>query len=202
VLATNYLPTFSAHDAAFIDRLLVLPFYTCFYKTEEQRERSQRMGSRYFVEARNPEEIIEAVRAERAQVLHYLASRYQEMENDIPESEQTLEVKRLYVEENNDIFQFIADFVEFDITRDFFTPTRDLVEFYNEENNTKFSSKYVIMRLREVYPQVQTHANMINGKYTRGLKHVRLKYGAYPEGYMGNSTQAERGEFELKEVQF
>lgn len=207
VLSTNYLPTFSAHDAAFIDRLLVLPFYTCFYKTEEQKERAKLKGSRYFVKARNPEEIVEAIRAERAQILYYLAMRYQELDISIPESAEALESKQHYVDDNDDIFKFLEDFLEYDLAppnglKYYFTPTKDLVTFYNEENNTKYSAKYVVMRLKEVYPHVDMTSKMVDGKLTRGFKGIRIKLGVYPEGWGGNYTTEEREKLKVEEAEF
>lgn len=207
VLSTNYLPTFSAHDAAFIDRVLVLPFYTCFYKSEEQSERAKRMGSQYFVEAKDPSKIREAVLEERAQILYYLAKRYQELENDIPESLECRQAKSHYIEDNNDIFKFLEEFVEFSEAPEngkkyYFTPTKDLVNFYNEENNTRYSAKYVSMRVREVYPLVDTFSKNVDGRLTRGLKHIRIKYGAYPEGWQGNYTPEEVEQIKLDNAEF
>ena len=190
VLATNYLPSFSAHDAAFINRLLILPFYTCFYSSEEEKERAESKGSRYFKVAKDP---LEEVKQERAQILLYLAKRYQELENTLPESGECLEAKRHYVDDNNDIVKFLTEFVEYSDEKNWFTPTKDLVDFYNEENNSRYSSKFVIMRLKELYPLVEAASKMLNGKLTRGVKHIRLKVGAYPEGYTGNHTKEELG---------
>ena len=202
VLSTNYLPTFSAHDAAFIDRILVLPFYTCFYKTEEQKERAKSKGSRYFIEAKDPADVVEAIKEERASVLYYLASRYQEIEHSIPESKESEESKNHYIDDNNDIFRFLKEFCEYSDKDDYFTPTKDLVNFYNEENNTRYSAKYVVLRLKEVYPQAYTSAKIIGKeikKLTRGIRGIRLRYGAYPEGYTGNFTQEEIEEKQREE---
>lgn len=207
VLATNYLPTFSAHDAAFIDRVIILPFYTCFYKGEEQRERSQRRGSRYFMEAKDPKGMMEAIKSERAKILYYLATRYMELDKDIPESPECRNAKGHYVDDNNDIFKFFEEFLEFSDEPDnglpfWFTPSRDITNFYNEENNTRFSSKFVSMRIREVYPLVETASKKVDGKLTRGLKHVRITHGAYPEGYSGNYTEIERKKLDIQEAAF
>jgi hypothetical protein len=114
-----------------------------------------------------------------------------------------MESKRHYVDDNNDIIKFIHEFVEFSEApqnglKYWFTPTKDLVDYYNTENNTRYSSKFVMMRLKEVFPMIETGSKMIDGKLTRGVKHIRLKYGAYPEGYTGNFTDEE----EFVEAQF
>lgn len=208
VLATNYLPKFSAHDSAFISRVLILPFKTCFYSNESERTNARRRGATHFVPAVDPQKIKRDILKERPQILYYLAKRYQEIqENGIPESEVSLDSKKHYVDDNNDLIQFIEDFVEYDVkpengVRYYFTPTKDLVDFYNSENNTKASAKFVVMRLREVYPLAETYSKMVNGKLTRGLKHIRIKFGAYPEGWMGNYTQEELDRLKMEHADF
>lgn len=195
ILSTNYLPAFSAHDSAFINRLLVLPFYTCFYKDEEEKERAKAKGSRHFVKSKDVVKLTGDILKERAQVLYYLAARYQQLGNAIPESVECLAVKKHYVDDNDDITQFLTEFCESNTAPEgmnfYFTPTRDIVNFYNEENNTRYSSKFVIMRLKEVFPNVETASKKIDGKLTRGVKNIRLKMDAYPEGYTGNYTKEE-----------
>jgi P4 family phage/plasmid primase-like protien len=202
VLSTNYLPTFSAHDAAFIDRLLILPFYTCFYKTEEQKERAGRRGSRYFIESRDPDAIKAEVLAERAQVLYYLAMRYQEISGGaIPESAECLEAKRHYVDDNNDIFQFFNEFLE--EGEEYFTPSKDLVDFYNEENNTRYSGKFVAMRLKEAFPNVVTgKSHYVDGRKMRGIWGIRICYGAFPQGWQGNFSSKELSIVKMQEAEF
>jgi P4 family phage/plasmid primase-like protien len=199
VLSTNYLPAFSAHDNAFIDRVLILPFYSNFYNSEEQKDAAERRGSKYFYPAQDLTKRLNDIRSERAQILFYLAKRYQELTAEIPESDECLQSKRHYIDDNNDIVQFLQEFVEYDPDHGhkYFTPTRDLVNFYNSENNTRYSSKFVIMRLKEVYPYVETASRLVNGKLTRGIRNVRLKWGAYPEGYQGNYTPEEIRDAEL-----
>ena len=116
----------------------------------------------------------------------------------IPESPECEAAKKHYIEDNNDIVNFISEFVEFDDApsgeiKYWFTPTRDLTDFYNDENNTRYSSKFVVMRVREVFPMVEAFSKVINGKLTRGIKHIRLKANAYPEGYAGNFAEQQGG---------
>ena len=204
VLSTNYLPSFSAHDNAFVDRLLILPFYTCFYDSEEKQEAGKRGGSRYFYPAKDINEIKSEVMQERAKILYYLARRYQELGINIPESEECQTAKKHYIQDNNSIQDLIHEVVEFDETGEFdwFTPTQDIVSYYNEDQNTKYSSKWILMRLKEVLPLVENHSKRINGKLTRGLKNIRLRHGVYPEGYAGNFTQEEIRTCELIESSF
>jgi P4 family phage/plasmid primase-like protien len=203
VLATNYLPTFSAHDNAFIERVLILPFYTCFYNGEEQKKRAEAKGSKYFIEARDAMEVEQEIKAERADILYYLASRYQEIaDKDIPASAESLEARRRYVDDNDDITKFLKEMCEFNADMTYFTPTKDLVQLYNEENYTKYSAKFVIMRLKEVFPLAQNSSRVINGKLTRGIAGIRLRMGAYPDGWLGNYTQEEIEDFHKQEAGF
>jgi phage/plasmid-associated DNA primase len=161
-------------------------------------------GSRYFIESRDPQEIKAQIKEERAQILYYLARIYRQLDSSIPESEECLEAKRHYVDDNNDIVKFLNDFCEYDESPDngvkyYFTPTKDITNFYNEENNTRYSSKFVVMRLKEVFRNVEMVSKNINGKLTRGLKNIRLIYGAYPEGYEGNFSVVEREKYAITE---
>lgn len=191
VLSTNYLPRFSAHDNAFVNRLLILPFHTCFYDTNEKKERGKLHGSRYFKEAKNITKIKEGIQKERAQVLYYLARRYQELDLNIPESGECLEAKSHYIKDNNDILDMIHDILEFDEGRGWFTPTKDLIDYYNAEQHTKCSQHTVMTRVKQVFPLVESHSKRVNGKLARGWKNIRFKYGVYPEGYMGSFTDEE-----------
>lgn len=195
VLATNFLPDFSAHDTAFVNRILIIPFLTCFYDTEEQKEGGQRRGSQYFKPAGDGDKIKEEVVAERAKILYYLASRYQELDHTIPESKESLRAKEHYIKDNNSVMEMLYEMIEFDATKDWFTPSKDLTEYYNEEQNTKASSKRVVKWVKEVHPLAENGSKRIHGKVTRGLKHIRLVYGAYPEGYTGNFTPEEISQY-------
>lgn len=199
VLATNNLPEFGTHDIAFINRLLILPFHAHFYENEEMRLAAEKKGSRYFKPAINPEPIKRAIYTERASILMYLAKRLLEIDKVIPESKECLEAKQRYIKDNNSIIELITDMLEFDTTKNYFTPTKDLVNFYNEDQNVRYSSKFIIHRIRDVYPFVENSKKRINGKLTRGLKNIRLSYGAHPEGYNGNFTEAEVAKFILDE---
>ena len=201
VLATNFLPTFSAHDNAFVNRLLILPFQTCFYESDEMKEAAERRGAKYFKPKGNGPEIREKIMAERAQILMYLAKRYQELGVTIPESKECLKAKSHYVKDNNGIVEMITEMIEYDETKNYFTPTKDIVDFYNSEQHTRYSSRFIVSRIKEVYPMVDNHSQRINGKLTRGLRNIRLIYGAYPEGYSGNYSEEEVEKYTTEEIE-
>ena len=194
VLSTNFLPTFSAHDNAFVNRLLILPFQTCFYDSEKMKLAAEVRGAKYFKEASDIEVIKTGIFKERAQILYYLAKRYQELGHTIPESPACEKAKSHYIKDNNGVVDMIEEMLIFDDTMDYFTPTKDIVDYYNAEQNSRYSSRFIVSRIKEVYPLVDNHSKRIRGKLTRGLKHIRLIFGAYPEGYDGNYTEEERQE--------
>lgn len=199
VLATNHLPEFSTYDQAFINRLLIIPFYTNFYTSEDMKARAAKKGSRYFKEARNGVELKREILAEKGSIIYYLAQRYLELDYTIPESKECKGAKDQYIKDNSGIYEMIENIVEFSETENWFTPTKDIVNYYNEDQHTSYSSKFIISRLKEVYPFLENNTKRVNGKLTRGLKGIRLKYGAYPEGYTGNFTDAEIHKYALEE---
>ena len=201
VLSTNHLPEFGTHDSAFINRLLILPFHAHFYEDEDMRKRAEEKGSRYFMPAKDPVPIKEDIVAERASILLYLANRLIEINKAIPESPECLEAKQRYIKDNNSIMELVSEMLEFDKELNYFTPTRDLVNFYNEDQNVAYSSKFIVNRVKDVYPFVENHTKSINGKLVRGLKNIRLIYGAYPEGYQGNFTDMEISKHVLDETE-
>lgn len=209
VLSTNYLPKFQSHDNAFVNRLLILPFHTCFYDTEEKKESGKRHGSRYFKEAKNITIIKKEIKKERAQILYYLARRFQELDFNIDESPESAEAKDHYVKDNNDVLDLIHEVIEFDSSKKWFTPAKDIIDFYNSEENTKYTSHDIIQRVKRVFPLMEKGSKRVDSKLARGWKHIRLKIGLHPEGYQGNYTQEEKDEFfrkkedeELEEAQF
>ena len=203
VLSTNFLPSFSAYDNAFVNRLLILPFQTCFYDTEEMRYAAERRGAKYFKEAGDIEVIKNNIIDERAAILYYLAKRYQDLGHIIPESGECLSAKDHYVKDNNGVVDMILEMLEFDETgtKRYFTPTKDIVDYYNGDQHTNSSSKTIVGRIKEVYPLVENHSKRVGGKLTRGLKDIRLVYGAYPEGYIGNYTDEEREKYAKEEAE-
>ena len=96
----------------------------------------------------------------------------------------------------------LLEVIEFDTTKSYFTPTKDIIDYYNSEQNTKYSARFIVSRIKEVFPLVSNSSKRIHGKLTRGLKHIRLIYGAWPEGYEGNFTQEEIDAYNLEEEGF
>lgn len=204
VLATNYLPSFSAHDTAFVSRLLILPFNTCFYKTKEDKQIGEMRGAKCFIASKNPDKLKTEILEERASILYYLAMRYQELDGVIPESEECRRAKSAYIDANSDFEDFCRDFIECDPEPTngieyYFTPSKDLIDFFNAENGTKYSAKWLTMRLKEVYPIIELHSKKISGKLTRGMKHIRLVHGAYIDGYQKNYSKEEIENYQKKE---
>lgn len=192
VLATNYLPMFSAHDNAFSDRLLTIPFHTAFYNSEEEREKYSTLGAKYLKPSKNIEKLKNDIMSERAGVIKLLVTTYKNIVEDIiPESSECKELKSKYIESNDDMGSFFDDFIDYDVEAKYFTPTKDVVNFYNEENNTKYSARFLSLRIKEAFPGVTSGIKNIGGKNTRGFKGLRIKPGSYEHGYSGNYTKEE-----------
>ena len=96
VLCTNYLPSFAGGDAAFCNRLIILPF------TNPIPIKNQR----------TQEEIIQEFKSEAPGIVKRMIKHYKELIMDhnrqIPESEQCTVRKRKYIKTNDDIGLFIS----------------------------------------------------------------------------------------------
>lgn len=192
VLATNYLPMFSAHDNAFSDRLLTIPFHTAFYSNQEEKEKYENLGCKYLLPSANIDKLKIEILKERAGVIKLLVKKYQTIKEDIiPESPECKALKSKYIESNDDMGSFFNDFVDYDVDADYFTPTKDIVNFYNDENNTKYSARFLALRIKEAFPEVTSGIKQISGKNTRGFRTIRIKPGSYEEAYRGNYTESE-----------
>jgi len=170
VLTTNYLPSFSAHDGAFLDRLLVLPFYTRFYKTEE--EKKAYTGKYYLKPAKDSKVMKKEILKERAAILKLLVSRYVRRE-EIPKSPESDKLLSHYVSENDLFGNFINHYLE--IGEDFFIPTKELTHLFNDEYSTHYSSTFIVRRIKEVHHDITTERGKKDGLWQRGLRGVRLK---------------------------
>jgi P4 family phage/plasmid primase-like protien len=192
VLATNYLPMFSAHDNAFSDRLLTIPFHTAFYSNEDEKEKYRKLGCKYLLPSENIDKLKTNILKERSGIIKNMVKRYQTIKEDIiPESPECKHLKSKYIESNDDMGAFFNDFVDYDVESGYFTPTKDIVNFYNDENNTKYSARFLALRIKEAFPEVTNGIKQIGGKNTRGFKTIRIKPGSYDEAYRGNYTTAE-----------
>lgn len=171
ILATNYLPVFSAYDDAFINRLLVLPFTTSFYTNEKMKEKFEKQRRKYIVPAKNPNELREKILEERAAVLKFLVKTYISFD-DIFIADECKALLRAYISENNDLGKFLDTFTS--IEDDSFVATKYLVEFYNLEHNTHVTVQWMGRRLRQLHPELRDGRKRIDGTMQRGFYGMKL----------------------------
>jgi len=170
VLATNYLPSFSAHDGAFLDRLLVLPFYTRFYRTEEEKE--QFTGKGYLKPSKDSRNMKREILAERAGILKLLVSKYIKRE-PIPKAKESEQLLSNYISENDLFGNFMTHYLE--LGDDYFVPTKELTNLFNEEYNTRYSSSFIVRRIKEVCHEIRAGRGKKDGMWQRGLLGLRIK---------------------------
>lgn len=177
VLTTNYLPSFSAHDGAFLDRLLVLPFYTRFYRSEEEKKLFT--GKVYLKPAKDSKQMKKEILTERAAILKLLVNKYIKRE-PIPKSKESEQLLSNYVSENDLFGNFITHYLE--LGDDYFVPTKDLTSLFNDEYNTRYSSSFIVRRIKEVCLDIKTGRGKENGMWQRGLLGLRIKDQTVSEG--------------------
>lgn len=177
VLTTNYLPSFSAHDGAFLDRLLVLPFYTRFYRNEEEKKAFT--GKYYLKPSKDSKTMKREILGERAAILKLLVAKYikREVMPTSPESEKLLSH---YISENDLFGNFIKHYLE--IGEGYFTPTKELTHLFNDEYSTRYSSTFIVRRLKEAHMDITNGRGKKDGLWQRGLLGIRMKDQTVSEG--------------------
>jgi phage/plasmid-associated DNA primase len=117
ILLTNYSPRFDAQDKATINRMAIIPFSISHNKGEE--------------DFKSADDIINSLRPEYPSVVRLLAEYYIELkiehDGDIPFSEECLNYKNNYVDEQrSDLDKFVNDNIEFGLGGEYFETTEDL----------------------------------------------------------------------------
>lgn len=166
ILATNYLPSFSAYDDAFINRLLVIPFHTSFYESEAQQKEYIKKKRRYVVEAKDPNVIQKEVMEERAAVIKYLVQTYISFET-VFVSQECKEFLKTYINDNNDLGKFMDTYCVLEDNG--FVSTKYLVEFYNRENQTHITVQWMGRRLKQLHPELHDGRKRVDGTMQRGF---------------------------------
>jgi len=179
ILATNYLPSFSAYDDAFINRLLVIPFHASFYTSEEQKREFEKKKRKYVLPAKDPNIIQRDVMEERAGVLKYLIETYVSFDQ-ISVSEECKEFLKTYVNDNNDLGKFMETYCV--LQDDGFVSTKYLVEFYNAENSTHVTTQWMGRRLKQLHPELRDGRKRIDGTMQRGFYGMVLDTSGNEEG--------------------
>jgi P4 family phage/plasmid primase-like protien len=122
VLAVNDLPSFSADDTAFINRLLIIPFKMQYCRNQMEYDEAVSNGkeTKYLAFAKDKDGIVNGIREERAGVIRFLIESYvfleTALEGKIPESEECIREKKSYIKENDDLGAFLEACCEIDHT--------------------------------------------------------------------------------------
>jgi len=152
ILLTNELPRFfPANDAAFLNRLLTLPFSAVYYPDEEKKEEYIRMGvlPENLHQEKDKAKLLEDLKKEGAGIIKLLIKVYVDLRdrcnNKIPESKECKEAKKMYIEDNDTMDQFFHDNFEKSekswITTENFKQT--YLDYFGSFSKSAFLKKFI-----------------------------------------------------------
>lgn len=179
VLSTNYLPAFSAYDEAFIDRLLVIPFHTSFYSSEEQKKEFEDRKRKHIAPAQDGEKLMSSILEERAAVVKKLIRTYLDIGNEIYVSKECQQLLALYIDDNNDLGKFLETYCRLD--EEGFMSTKYLIDFYNEEHNTRYTTQWISKRLKQLHPELIATRRKVDKTVHRGFLGIILDKNGFAE---------------------
>jgi phage/plasmid-associated DNA primase len=176
LIYTNYQPRFDAHDAAVIDRLVVVPFTV-------QHER----GKKGTLQQTS---IYAKIRPEFPAIVKLLADYYIrlkiEHEGAIPLSDECANYKSRYVkEQETDLDKFVADNLEFDLSGDVFETVQAVYDrylmYYGFDTGDEKEKKDSLTRnkftrfIKHDYMEINYKQKKINGDPILCFFNIRLK---------------------------
>ena len=160
-ILSNGLPSFApATDAAFVSRLIVVPFETSFYSSEEQRQNFLRLGvpEERLKPAKDKNLILERIEQERPAILKTLIEtwiRIRDASNGRPsEAPKCVALKESYRSANDKIEEFFLTFFE---RREGARVSYDeIVQLYRDFFNEKsISTRDCIKKLTDRFPWLE-----------------------------------------------
>ena len=160
-ILSNGLPSFApATDAAFVSRLIVVPFEVSFYSSEEQRQNFLRLGvpEAHLKPAEDKSQILERIEQERPAILKTLIEtwiRIRDTSNGRPsEAPKCVALKDAYRSANDKIEEFFLAFFE---RREGARVSYDeIVELYRDFFNDKsISTRDCIKKLTDRFPWLE-----------------------------------------------
>ena len=200
-LAVNDLPTFSANDTAFINRLLIIPFKMTYWKNDIEHERALKSGKnpKYVSQAKDKNKMVNDILEEKPAVIKYMIDKYIELQHTlggtIPESAECEQSKQGYIKDNDDMGIFLDNCCEIDYNdeHDWSTPSKIITEeFQIYVNNKKISQSYVTRAIKKrtngtVYSdnalcEVTDERGITKKKRQKALINIRLKDTNVDEG--------------------
>ena len=174
VALTNRLPTFQpATDAAFLQRLVLIPFESVFYFNDAQRSEYVRLGTDEgrLKEATNKDELLHRVQLERAAILKYLVETYigvRDRGGRPYECEKCLRLKQAYQSKNDLAQEFFLEYFEREAgARVTYGRIIELWEAFTGEK--KPSTRDVLKKFTDRFPWVERKTSH-GVKYLVGLR--------------------------------
>lgn len=190
---TNKLPSFSpATDAAFLQRLVIIPFDTVFYFNDIQREEYLRLGidESRLRNAGNREELLERIEHERPAIIRYLIDTYMQVRKSGGrpyECARSLLLKQQYQSANDLVAQFFLEHFERKGTGR--VEYARLMELWQEYTGEKSASvREVTKKLLERFPWLSKEKSN-SRHFLRGMCESSQGSGDDPENSAQNKTQ-------------
>jgi len=193
ILAVNDLPRFSGTDSAFIDRLYIVPFVMTFPKTENEIENLLNKGvlPEKIGKRKNKTKMMKNILSQKAGIIKSMINEYLELQNEydgiITESEQSKNKKAFYIQDNDDLGNFLENMCE--IEPDSFCSSEEITEAFKDYMGLKkASSKWIISNLKKHYKTIKSDTRMVlvekptggyEKKRRRGLSGVSIKQAEF-----------------------
>jgi len=196
VFSANDLPRFDGVDSAFVGRMLVIPFEMKFVWNEEEKKEQLKKGrdERLIGFKIEPDTLKKDIKKEFPGILKQKIEDYLKVKYDqggkIIQSRKCKRHKQNYIDDNNDIGNFIEDMCIVSPDKEYFTTSENLTEAYREYSGLyKTSSKTVIGDIKKLRQEVSEGIEKVvkhekdikTGIYVdkehrlRGLKNIKLK---------------------------
>ena len=171
---TNNLPAFwPATDAAFLERLILLPFETTFYFDDRQREDYMRLGipKDRLKEAKDSSELLAKIAEYTPAILKKLILTYQTVKKNGGrpyECQKCRQLKQRYQSDNDTVQQFFLEYLEREKTGRI--EYSRIVALWKEYTGDKqAATREVIRRLIDRFPWVQKQKSNGTG-YLLGIR--------------------------------
>jgi len=154
----NDLPAFDGSDGALIDRLLILPFKTFFWKDEDKLKEAKKRGvkDKFIKKADKSSEFKNSLYSEKAEIIRWMIENYNhlntKLDGAIKESPESLLYKQKYVQDNNDIGLFLDTFciIDYSTEENWFIKADDLLdEYHNFMGSEKRQRKSFVADIRK-----------------------------------------------------
>jgi len=174
-ILTNKLPSFApADDLPFVDRLIVVPFNSVFYNSEEQKEKylKRNIKPENLHPAEDPAVLMDVLKKEHPGIILGMIYDFIELrevqKGKVFESKESRDAKETYRKNNDTLENFYDEYLTSDAAG--FVPTAELIDLYQEFSGKKISGAKFTKIMTDKFPFLTSRR--INSK--RGLYGVKL----------------------------